>query len=237
MASVTSPLPTIFRWVFTVLAALCAFAAFVVCVAILINPHLPTDAQIGPADGDFMGQPGSIDFHPANGDFDLMATAFHGTITLFVKQAGGLIEVIKHYGLPVALIQMVFLTTLFELLRRLFRNVGRGDSFTQQTVRLVQYLAGTLIVFSFVLSAVEGLFVTEVFGYFVQHAVITISGQPIHLEPDHVGLARHHGLPYFPHGDGFPFGHPMFFSGLLVLALSEVFRQGLVLKRENELTI
>jgi Protein of unknown function (DUF2975) len=235
MASVTGTLPTIFRWVFTVLAALCAFAAFVICVAILINPHLPAGTTVGPADGDFMGQPGSIDFHPAGGDFDLMATAFRGTITLFVRQAGGLIEVIKHYGLPVILIQMVFLTALFELLRRLFRNVGRGESFSQDTVRLVQILGGTLIVFSFVLSAVEGLFVMAVFTYFSQHAVITISGAPIHW-PAQAMLSHHHGL-YLPRGDGFPFGSPMFFSGLLVLALSEVFRQGVALKKENELTI
>lgn len=235
MASVTGTLPTIFRWVFTVLAALCAFAAFVICVAILINPHLPAGTTIGPADGDFMGQPGSIDFHPAGGDFDLMATAFRGTITLFVHQAGGLIEVIKRYGLPVILIQMVFLTALFELLRRLFRNVGRGESFNQGTVRLVQILGGTLIVFSFVLSAAEGLFAVAVFDYFSQHAVITISGAPIHW-PAQAMLSHHHGL-YLPRGDGFPFGSPMFFSGLLVLALSEVVRQGVALKKENELTI
>jgi len=227
MASVTGTLPNIFRWVFTVLAALCAFAAFVICVVILINPHLPPGTQVGPINGDFMGQPGSIDFHPAGGDFDLMATAFHGTITLFVKQAGGLIEVIKHYGLPLVLVKMVFLTTLFELLRRLFRNVGRGDSFNQATIRLVQILGGSLIVFSFVLSVVEGLFANAVFTYFSQHAVITISGAPIHWpEAHHVVL---------PHGSGF--GSSMFFSGLLVLALSEVFRQGLALKKDNELTI
>jgi hypothetical protein len=235
MASVTGTLPTIFRWVFTVLAALCAFAALVICVAILINPHLPAGTTIGPVDGDFIGQPGSIDFHPAGGDFDLTATAFRGTISLFVHQAGGLIEVIKHYGLPVVLTQMAFLTVLFELLRRLFRNVGRGESFNQGTVRLVQILGGILIVFSFVLSAVEGLFAIAVFTYFSQHAVITISGAPIHW-PAGAMPWRHHGF-YLPRGDGFPFGSPMFFSGLLVLALSEVFRQGVALKKENELTI
>ena len=37
--------------------------------------------------------------------------------------------------------------------------------------------------------------------------------------------------------DIIPFGSPLFFSSLLVLALSEVFRQGLALKDENALTI
>ncbi|RPH53276.1 MAG: DUF2975 domain-containing protein, partial [Acidobacteria bacterium] len=35
----------------------------------------------------------------------------------------------------------------------------------------------------------------------------------------------------------FPFGSPVFLSGLLVLALAEVFRQGLALQRESDLTI
>jgi len=41
------------------------------------------------------------------------------------------------------------------------------------------------------------------------------------------------GVP-FPHSQG---GSPIFFSGLLVLALSEVFRQGLALKSEHDLTV
>src|SRR5271170_4566688 len=100
MASVSGALPNIFRWVFAVLAALTALAAGLIVVAILINPHLPAGVHIGPHDVDMMGQPGTFDFHPANGDSDLMVTAFRGGMTLFVKQAGGLIEVIKRYGLP-----------------------------------------------------------------------------------------------------------------------------------------
>ncbi|MGD0143393.1 MAG: DUF2975 domain-containing protein [Rhizomicrobium sp.] len=228
MASV-SVLPKIFRWVFTVFAALAALAAVAICILMVVNPHLPPGAHFGPIAADVGGQPGTLVIRPANGDVDLMATVFRGTITLFVGKAGGLIEILKHYGLPLVLVDLLFFAGLFELLRRLFRNVGRGDSFSRHTVLLVQIVGGLLIVFSFVSSFAEGLFTHAVFVYFAEHAVITISGAPIHLPvPDYVML---------PRGSGFPFGSPLFFSGLLVLALSEVFRQGLALKSENELTI
>jgi hypothetical protein len=229
MASVSAVLPKLFRWAFTVLVGLTAFAGFVICVVMLINPHLPQGTHVGPHDVDFLGQPGSVEFRPANGDFDFLATAFRGDITLFVGKAGALIELVKHYGLPFLLLKLIFFTAVFELLRRLFRNVGRGESFNQGTVRLVQILAGVLIAFSFILSFAAGLFAHAVFNYFAHNAVITISGSTIHLPQ------AHHGA--FPGGAGFHFDSALFFSGLLVLALSEVFRQGVALKRENELTI
>lgn len=228
MASVNI-LPKIFRWVFTVLAGFTAVAAVILCVVIAVDPHLPRGAHFGPATVDLMGQPGTISLLPSRGDFDFSVSAFRGTITLFVAKAGGLIEIVKHYGLPLVLVDLIFFAVLFELLRRLFRNVGRGDSFTTLTVRLVQMVGFLLIAFSFVSAFAEGLFAHAAFAYFAAHAVITISGSQLHLPAPHYVM--------LPRSDGFPFGSPLFFSGLLVLALSEVFRQGLALKSENELTI
>ncbi len=228
MASV-SVLPKIFRWVFTALAGLAALVAIVLCIVMALNPHLPPGAHFGPITANLIGQPGSVSLLPVDGDFDFTASVFRGTITIFVGKAGDLIELLKHYGLPLGLVDAIFFAGLFELLRRLFRNVGRGDSFSAHTVRLVQMVGGLLIAFSFVSSFAEGLFAHAVFGYFADHAVITISGSRLHLPAPHYVM--------FPRGDGFPFGSPLFFSGLLVLALSEVFRQGLALKAENELTI
>lgn len=228
MASI-SILPKLFRWAFTVLVALTGFAALVICVVIAVNPHLPPGTQFGPVNFDLMGQTGTVMLHPAHGDSDLIATAFRGTMTLFVGKAGNFIEVSKHYGLPMVLLDVVFVAIIFELLRRLFRNVGRGESFTRDTVRLVQIVGGVLIAFSFVSSFAEGLFAYAVMSYFAQHAVITISGAALYLPSPHYVM--------MPRGGGFPIGSPIFFTGLLVLALSEVFRQGLALKNESELTI
>jgi hypothetical protein len=228
MATVTGTLPNIFRWIFTVLVGLMIFAAFVVCVVMLINPHLPPGAHFGPISIDLGGNgPGTVLLRPANGDFDFRMTAFHGTVTFLIGKAGGLIETMKRYGLPLWLLHILFLTALFELLRRLFRNVGRGDSFSQGTVRLVQTVAALLIASSFILAFARDLFGNAVISYFVQHAVITISGTQVRLPAAGVGMYRHH----------FAFDGAMFFYGLLVLALSEVFRQGIALKKENELTI
>jgi hypothetical protein len=223
-----SVLPKIFRWVFTVLAALAVLGAFVILVAIMINPHLPPGVHFGPATVDLGGQPGTVLLRPANGDFDFQATAFRGTVTFFVGRAGGLLETMKRYGLPLMFLHVLFLAALFELLRRLFRNVGRGESFSLGTIRLVQTVAILLIASSFILAFAQDLFGQAVISYFTQHAVITISGTSIHLPASHFDMFPRH---YFP------FDGAMFFSGLLVLALSEVFRQGLALKTDNELTI
>jgi hypothetical protein len=174
-----------------------------------------------------MGQPGTVALRAAGGDADFTATAFNGDISVAIARASGLVEIFKHYGLPFIFVNMIFLGVLFEFLSLLFRNVGRGESFSRDTIRLVQAIAGLLIVFSLVSSFAEGLFLYQLFGYVVQHAAITISGTPLHLPAPHYDV-----LP-----SGFPFGSPLFFSGLLVLALSEVFRQGLALKNEHALTI
>ncbi len=127
-----SVLPKIFCWVFTVLAALAALGAFAILAVIVINPHLPPGVHFGPFTIDLDGPARPVLFFaPANGDFDFQATAFRGTITFFVGKAGGLLETMKRYGLPLMLLRALFLAALFELLRRLFRNVGRGDSFSQ----------------------------------------------------------------------------------------------------------
>jgi hypothetical protein len=228
MASVSSILPTLFRWAFTVLVVLTALAVVMMSILLLINPHLPADIHFGPHDIDFLGQPGSIAIFPANGDTSFLASLFRGDITLSISRAGGLFEVVKHYGLPLVLLRLIFFTALFELLRRLFRNVERRESFTPDTIRLVQIVGGLLIVFSFVFVLVDNLFASEAFAYFASHAVLTISGTAVHLPVPH---------PFWvPRLRGF-FRSSMLYYGLLVLALSEVFRQGLALQKDAELTI
>jgi hypothetical protein len=222
-----SLLPKLFRWVFAVLAVLAAICAVGIVLAMLIDPKLPAGTHFGPNAVDLMGQPGTVALRAANGDSDFTVTALRGNASLFVEKAGGLLEVLKHYGLPVILINAIFFAVLFELLRRLFRNVGRGESFTRQSVALVQILGGSLIVFSLISALVKAWFVRAVYAYLAQHAVVTLSGTSLHLP----------ALQGIHHGHGFPFDTSALFSGLLVLALSEVFRQGLALKNEHDLTV
>jgi hypothetical protein len=218
-------LPKLFRWLFTVAEVLCVLAAIGITLTYLIDPRLPSGTQFGPHSVDFAGQPGTVALTPANNDSDFTVTAFRGSIVVLVKQAGGLIEVAKSYGLPAILISALFFVVLFDLLRRLFRNVSRGDSFTRQNVFFVQLVGASLIVYSIVSAYAESWFATAMLSYLSQHALITVSGTPLHLPaPDMTGV-------------GFRLDGSAFFAGLLVLAISEVFRQGLTLKSEHDLTV
>jgi hypothetical protein len=224
-------LPKFFRVTFTVLTTLTALAAVCIIAAMLIDPDLPPDARFGPVNGEFMGQPASVALRPNAGSqagSTLDLRAFHGNVALTMNRPAGAIEQFKTYGLPVLLIHAVFFTALFEILRRLFRNVGHGESFTAQSVRLVQIVGGSLIVFSLVSAIGESWFAFAMYGHLVEHTQIAISGTPVQLPP----AARPPWLGYES-----PFGSPEFLAGLLVLALAEVFRQGLALQRDSDLTI
>lgn len=229
MTTIGLILPRIFRWTFLVLVVVFAAAALIVALAMLVSPHPSAGLNLGPANINLMGQPATVALRAMGVNSDFLATAFQGNVTISVEKANGLVQVFRHYGLPYILANLVFLALLFELLRRLFRNVGRGESFSRDTIRLVQVVAGLLIVFSFISSFGEGMFAYQLFGYLARHATITFSGTPVHFPPPQYDM--------LPREGGFPFGSPLFFSGLLVFALSEVFRQGLALRKENELTI
>jgi Protein of unknown function (DUF2975) len=225
----TNWLPKFLRWVFTIFTAFMILATIAICLVIVINPTLPPGTQIGPFEVDMMGQPGSVVLRADHGESTFAVSALRGNMTMSVGQAGGLIEVLKHYGLPVILLSTIYFALLFDLLRRLFRNVGRGDSFTQQSLRLVQTIGVSLLVFSLLSAVAESWFSRELLTYLAQHTAVSISGTALHFPvPEGTVISG---------GGGSPFGSPYFFSGLLVLALSEVFRQGLALKSENDLTV
>ena len=171
-------LPKLFRWVFTGLAVLTALAAVVLIAVILVDPTLPPDARFGPVHGNLMGQPATLALKPdarGQGEPALSARAFNGNVTMTVDKPAGAIELLKRYGLPLLLIYAVFFAALFELLRRLFRNVGRGESFTPQSVRLVQVVGGALIAFSLISAVGESWFAHAMYAYLTEHTQIAIS--------------------------------------------------------------
>lgn len=224
-------LPKLFRVVFAVLAVLGACFAICIVVIMLVDPELPPEARFGPVKGVFLGQPASLAVYPGSdglGESALELRAFDGNVAVTVNRAAGAVRLFNAYGLPVLLAYAVFFATLFELLRRLFRNVGRGESFSPQSVRLVQIVGGSLIVFAFVTAIAESWLVYAMYGYLEAHTQFAISGTPVQLPP----ADRPPWLGYES-----PFGSAEFLAGLLVLALAEVFRQGLALQRDNELTV
>lgn len=225
MTTTAAWLPRALRWLFTVMAVICAVLAVAVIAVFIIDPHLPLNSHFGPLKVDISGEPGTL----AMWDSKFVFSALKGSTVLSLNDARGLIELLKHYGLPLLFLNVAFMAGVFDLLRRVFRNVGRGESFTQQTLRYMQILGVSLLVFSLVLAAAESWFEYALFNYLAQHAAITIAGNAIHIPASHeIQISS---------GGSFPFGTPMFFTGLLVLALSEVFRQGMALKREHDLTV
>lgn len=233
----TAWLPKVLRWMFAILSAFSALGAIALIALLIVDPNIPAGAHFGPADVRIENYPGVAWLKGSI--FTL--TTLRGAVVLTVDDARGLLDVLKHHGLPVFILNAAFYTVLFDLLRRLFRNVSRGQSFTQPNLRLVQGIGVSLLVFSIVAAVAESWFHHALFSYLSQHAWLTVSGTTIHLppQPDFTvgGHAHFTAKAEFSSGGGFPFGTPIFFTGLLVLALSEVFRQGLALKSENDLTV
>ncbi len=197
-------LPKLFRWIFTVFAVIAALAAVVIIVVMAIDPTLPPDASFGPVRGDVLGQPAAIALQPDRigpGQPAFTVTAFHGNVAMTVDKPAGVVELLKFYGLPLLFMCAVFFTALFELLRRLFRNVERGKSFTPQSMRLVQIIGASLLVFSLLSAVGKSWFAPAMYAYLAEHTEIAISGAPVRLPPAERSIvararisARQHGI-------------------------------------------
>jgi len=216
--SMSKRLPAFFRWTFAVLTALMVIAAVAVVAVMVIDPKIATGGTFS-ANVGFGAEPGRLMLVAGNGATKLWITQATASVT--GASDDGLVRLLKHYGLPLALLYTVFFAVLFDLLRRLFRNVQKGDSFTRETSRLVRIVGFALLAFSLVSAAVETLFSMAVLDYL--HAHLTGPGL-IWVEAPKNSITA-------------SLDSSVFFAGLLVLALSEVFRQGLKLKTDNELTI
>ena len=215
-------LSKVLKWIFAGLAVVMSLVAVAIVVVMIVNPELPPDTMMGPVTVNVLGQPGSFVLEHSQ----FAAALAKGGVQVKVDDAHGFVEVVKHTGLPVALLSVVYFMLLFGLMRRLFANVGRGDSFTRQNVRLVQLIGFSLLIYSVLSAFAQGWFEYAVFNFLSHHASFQVSGAAFRL-PQSGDFSFQFGGP----------GSPYFFTGLLVLALSEVFRQGFALKNESDLTI
>ena len=154
--------------------------------------------------------------------------------TLSITSPGSsseLLALTRWHTVPMLVGCGVFLVTLLDLLRRLFRNVARGESFTERTVGLVNKIGVTIILFSLLSTLATAWHNHALITYLQQHAVV----QGIKMTFAEPGVNTIIGA-----GSGnlrFQIGWSQILTGLLVLALGEVFRQGLTLKTESDLTI
>lgn len=218
-------LPKALRWVFTVLTGATLVVGAVI-VFLIINPSIfygHATVDVGPVM--LAPAPGAMTLKSDTGEA-ITIKEVSASVSIKPGSGDGLARIITTRALPASLIYIVFFAFLFEMLRRLFRNVARAESFTDQNVRLVRFMGYSMLVFSIVSAFGEAWAERSLIDYLQLHTSVA----SLHL---HVVEAHN-----FQIGRGEAvFQWSWFVSGLLVLAVSEVFRQGLVLKRENDLTV
>lgn len=148
---------------------------------------------------------------------------------------GGAAVAVWNKWFMVALVaaNVLFAVVLFDLLRRLFRNVTRSESFTLRNIRLLHWMGTAIIVFTLVSSVTEAWSNHRVTSYLQQHA--KIQGAKLTFAPP--PLVSDAIFSYESSNYRFQIGWTGILSGLLILALGEVFRQAAVIKEENALTI
>lgn len=221
----TDRLPTYCRWVFALLTAASLLSAVVTIVMMFTPPRI----EYGPTAWGTLGIELPADTLLLNKDGPVVSiTGLRADIS--DREQHDLVVLMKRYILPLELVASLFGAVLFDLFRRLFRNVERGKSFSPETITLMRGIGFSLLGYSLIAEAVGRILVRAVLAYFrghptlLGHGVIWNDYQPATLT---LNLTV----------SGFSFIGSLFFAGILVLVLSEVFRQGLRLKSDNELTI
>ncbi|MBS0663962.1 MAG: DUF2975 domain-containing protein [Verrucomicrobia bacterium] len=131
------------------------------------------------------------------------------------KNTGALVAPLTAPFVVSMLVNGLFLIALLECLQRVFRSVGEDEVFSEKNLRRVRMI-GWLFVISSVLRVITGGWLMHRMTELVRHAV------PLN------GMSIESTIP----GDITPF-----LTGVVILGLAEVFRQGLRLREENSLTI
>jgi Protein of unknown function (DUF2975) len=274
MKKATNRLPKFLQTFFFTLEAICVTAAVVLTAVTIACPAIGTmtawhigEVGLVPESGVVVSRWDSS----FNGSIDV--GDFRGSVIIHSSPGGrgALPPLLRWYGMPMTLAYVVFSAMILDVLRRLFRNVESGETFTVRNIRLVHNIGAAIVVFTLASALAQTWFSQRLAAYLNQlkpgmsftadDQVVTGPGQSV---PRHNGMefyAENVNAPIGAHGTRLhngmnftsisdttpmPMTRHMFtlhinwsalLTGLLVIALGEVFRQGLALKQENELTI
>jgi hypothetical protein len=231
-------LPGSLRFLFSVLRVLTVLFALLWVLAILCGSwasrRLRDESHLTVSMGDILvlNHPAILELRADSAKPGALAVeSFRGTLKLdlFSKDAE-LVSAIRRTVLPAMAVIVVFAWLLFTALRNVCANIERGDVFTEKNQRLVRDIGFILIAGSVAGAGVSlwGSFVMD--GYLSHHVTLlgTQTGQPI------MGAG---GVMHFMMPAGLFSAQSGLVTGLLVLVISEAFRQGLALKTENDLTV
>jgi hypothetical protein len=180
---------------------------------------------------------GEVSIQPRSGPVQLNSpTASPGSLVLtglrgpfqadLLSSDTALISALRWTIFPSITVLIVFSWLLCSALRSVCANIERREVFSDTNLRLVRNVGVLLLVFSGASLLVQ-LFTGHVMdGYLAQHVTASglenAAGSPLHFQ-----LLPEARLPI----------EPGFVMGLVVLLLSQAFRQGLALKTENDLTV
>jgi hypothetical protein len=232
-----SRLPKFCRKLFVLLEVLTPVLGGILCFMILALPRISNHSELGLELGEvgLMPESGALAVPAADPKAGTLSIInLRGSVS--VRNPGGsALALTQWHTLPLVIGYLGFITVLFDLLRRLFRNVERGEAFTERSVQLLQVIGITIIVFTCLSAATTA---------WHNHAIKTFLEE--HADPQGIeiqGIKMAFTIPYSnsitvnSREFGFHFSWEGILTGLLVLSLAEVFRQGLALKQDNELTV
>ncbi|HYG35345.1 MAG TPA: hypothetical protein VEC99_11200, partial [Clostridia bacterium] len=103
-----------------------------------------------------------------------------------------------------------------------------------RNIRLVHWIGMALIIFTFVSAAADSWYRARLTASLEQQ-VISVEGTKMRFAPPPAGSEPLLSMQLNQYEFHLPLGGVL--TGLLILSLGEVFRQGLVLKEDNELTV
>lgn len=205
-------------------------AARIFCfIALLISPLSLVLPMPGYASADIRFEPSGLkitqDAHPATAEFRL--SSLTGNVRASEGRAGNadFERFNRRILLPSLLLTYLLWFAVSDLLWRLCRNIERGEVFTDANLKLLRWLGIAVIVSSYLLAAVRGWENLRVQQFVLQH----VRFEGLTLAPAEGGI--HHlllSLPLF---------NTSILTGLLIFVVAEVFRQGLALKQEADLTV
>jgi hypothetical protein len=218
------------RFLFGFLRGLMIFCAVVIVMSVLLLPVLPsrTVAQRPLSSWDVLADV-TLTFEPgayrvqatkaAAGDVEL--AEIRGKFLGNSRSADAEIASLSRWHIFLRLVvDLAFCFEVLDLLWRLCRNVEKGEVFSESNTRYVRNLGLVILVYQAIACA-AGFWYARMIDGFLQQRVVA----------EGVKLKLHWGAEVFP------MDPTLIVTGLLLLMLGEVFRQGLALKKENELTV
>jgi hypothetical protein len=161
----------------------------------------------------------------------LAMTGLRGTLqTDLLSKDPALVSALRWTMLPSMAVYVSFAWLLFGSLRTVCGNIERGEVFTGNNFRLVRRVGLILIAYTLVGFAVQFWGAHVMGSYFSQHVTATLNSSSLQIPTALGALKFSTSAGNFPEIGGLV-------TGLMVLLISEAFRQGMTLKAENDLTV